>query len=203
MTKERDHGSGDLVHHGMYRFRRTGKAASYLQDYRKYKTGKPATQLWCSSNADRRYTQKVERINDQRSEQSPKGGVAPFLGGSAGIVHEGWGSTWHCMDKSIVVGCRGVQSQCALGTWLRLCKGESATESERGKSEGVQARQAALRPWIYAVACTSTSCAGKSRAMMVSGQDGDLTASGWITLCFCGVTVEVLQDDGFEMACDG
>ena len=25
---------------------------------------------------------------------------------SAGIVHEGWGSTWCCMDKSIVVGSR-------------------------------------------------------------------------------------------------
>ena len=47
---------------------------------------------------------------------------------------------------------------CTLGTWLRLCKGESATESERGKSEGVQARQAALRPWI----CTTISCARKA-----------------------------------------
>ena len=36
---------------------------------------------------------------------------------SAGSVHEGWGSTWNWMDKSIVMG---VQNQCCFGIPVRI-----------------------------------------------------------------------------------
>ncbi len=66
---------------------------------------------------------KVERVNDQRNREFPKGGVAPFLERQREL----------CMKDGIHLElygqehCCGVQSQCTLGVWLRLCKGESAT----------------------------------------------------------------------------
>ena len=66
----------------------------------------------------------AERIDDQQNREFPKRGVAPFPGPSAGIVHEGWGSTWTRMDKSIVVGSRAsVLWESGLG----LGKDESVT----------------------------------------------------------------------------